>query len=100
MVDVKEIFDKNTDGFPRYEISDPERSGAVYTVKRLQRDYPFYEVAISKGTVPLELQGKYTRHRELVDKVLKYLETKREPGTGYKAKKRFDEREAQAAQEA
>lgn len=96
MVDVKEIFDRETDGFPRYEIKDPDKSGAVYTVKRLNKDYSFYEVTISQGSVPEELQGKYTKHKELVDRVLKYLENKREPSTAYKAKKRFDEREASA----
>lgn len=71
MVDVDINWDKKT-----ASVACPTKSKATYTVATAPGGYIFYEVGISKGSVPKELQGKYSGLEVAVKAISKYLEHK------------------------
>lgn len=97
MVDVKESYKPEDEGFPTYTITDPEKSGAEYYVHRTKGEaYLLFSISISKGNLPADLEGNFTKAKDAIELVKKYLKNKREPSTGYKARKRYDEKEENA----
>ena len=77
-------------GYPTFHISDPEKSGSTYTVSKLDFQYPFFQVSNSKGKIPKCLEGHFTKHKDAVAKVVKYLADKKLADSAYRSKLMYD----------
>lgn len=84
-VNIVEEFFPEDEGHPAFVLTCPEKSKASYTVRRMQGGmYPFFSVSIDRGPIPEALQGQWTKNKDAVKAVQRYLLTKRNPNNPYK----------------
>ena len=69
MVDAEINYDLKT-----AKVVCPTKSKAEFTVRTAPGGYIFYEVGISKGSIPQELSGRFSGLDVAVKAVSKYLE--------------------------
>lgn len=68
-------IEEKTDEFgnPLLLLTDPDKTKVDYSVAKSRDGYAFYEVRISKGTVPKELSSFFTNQKDAEQAVLFYL---------------------------
>ena len=69
-LEIKEFV--SHDERPRTTIKSPKFNN-TFTIKKSENGYGFYEVQLSKGVVPKELDGQYTRMSGGVRHVINYI---------------------------
>lgn len=72
-LEVKEYIPKINEK-PIVEITDKDKFNHTFVVKPTNDGFVFYEVTVSKGAVPKQLQSKYSRMRNAVKDVTNYIE--------------------------
>ena len=72
-VKTEEII-PNVLGKPKTIVTDPEKFNHEFIVRRTNDGFIFYEVAVTKGSVPSILSGVYSTMTHGVKEVVKYIE--------------------------
>lgn len=65
----------DTFGKPQTKISDPDKSQVSYLVRKCRDGFVFYEIVPSAGSLPKNLQGKWSRQVDAEKAVLNHLKT-------------------------
>jgi len=74
MVEIKEEL---RDEKPFFTITSPKRKSAFH-VSKTNDGFVFYEVTMTKGTLPGKLSGRYTTCSKAIEAVVSYIETQPE----------------------
>ena len=61
-------------GSPIVFIRDPEKVKTTYSVYKGHNGFSFFEIRLSEGRAPKELQGQYTNQKDAEKAVCRYLE--------------------------
>lgn len=70
--ELTDDFDK-----PLYKITS-KKMKQYFTVAKTIDGYSFYEVRVSKGSLPQKLSGKFSSSQKAISEVIKYIDSIRE----------------------
>lgn len=73
---IREVVNNNF-GYPSIRFSCPEKTKATYSIVKSKDGFMFLEIVVDSGTLPQELEGKFSREIEAEKKIITYLRNRK-----------------------